>query len=155
VSEERKSLYEALADQGMLEYGCFIPGEFVRGHLELEMPELGTRSQFNAIALQEMSAVDGVREILLNQGKYVAGCGSGYRILTPGENKDQVDRYLAHAQNKIRRARKLERTSNPMSSGRPDQTHARLQAIERGIRSDFRFWNKKEKPDDDEDDATV
>jgi hypothetical protein len=82
----------------------------------------------------EMAAVDGVREMLLNEGKYIAGTGTDYRILTPGENTLQIDRYLAHAQNKIRRARKLERTSPAMSNGRPSQSAARTSAIERDLR---------------------
>jgi hypothetical protein len=129
-----KSLYEALNADGLLEFGSHIPGSFVREHLGLVMPELGTRAQFTAIALAEMGAVDGVREILLNEGKYITGTGADYRILTPGENTGQIDRYLAHAQNKIRRARKLERTSPAMSNGRPSQSAARTAAIERDLR---------------------
>lgn len=129
-----KSLYEALNAEGLLEFGSHIPGDFVREVLNLVLPDVGTRAQFNAVALAEMSAVDGVREMLLNEGKYIAGAGSDYRILTPGENTGQIDRYLAHAQNKIRRARKLERTSPAMSNGRPNQLAARTSAIERDLR---------------------
>jgi hypothetical protein len=154
VSEASRSLYEALAGEGLLEYGSFIPGDLVRRHLDLEMPQVGTRKQFLDISLDELSAVDRVREMLLNEGKYLAGSGDGYRILTPGENRGQVDRYLAHAQNKISRARKLERTSPAMSGGRPNQTQARLDAIERGIRKDphWKRWKDKGPPEPDTED---
>ena len=135
MSAAGKSLYEALNANGLLEYGSFIPGDVVRELLDIEMPETGTRKQFAAVALVELSAIDDVRELLLNEGKYIAGTADGYRILTPGENSGQIDRYLSNAQNKIRRARKLERTAPAMSNGRPDHTLDRLDAIERGLRS--------------------
>lgn len=129
-----RALFDALDAQGLLEYGSFIPGELVREVLGLEMPALGTKAQFDAISLSELGAIDGVREILLNLGKYIAGSSDGYRILTPGENSLQIDRYLSHAQNKIRRARKLERTSPAMTNGRPSQHAARRLMIEKTAR---------------------
>lgn len=127
-------MFDALEAEGLLEYGSFIPGEVVRAKLGLEMPNIGTKEQFDAVALAELSAIDAVREILLNFGKYLSGSGKGYRILTPGENTQQIDRYLAHAQNKIRRARKLERTSPAMTNGKPDQSAARILMVAKGAR---------------------
>jgi len=128
------SLFDALEGEGLLEYGSVIPGDFVRRVLGLDMPSVGTRRQFEEIALREMSAIDAVRERLLNHGKYIAGAGQNYRILTPAENSGQIDRYLGHAQNKIRRARKLERTSPAMFNGRPNTIGARLLMAEKSMR---------------------
>lgn len=133
-SRPHRALYDALEAKGLLEYGSFIHGDLVRAVLGIEMPQVGSRADFAAIALLELSAIDGVREILLNVGKYIAGSGDGYRILTPGENAIQVDRYLSHAANKIRRARKLARTTPAMTSDRPDQTGARLLLLAKSIR---------------------
>jgi len=128
---ESRNLFVALQEAGMIEYGSFIPGVFVRAVLGLDMPDTGTKKEFDSIALAELGAVDNVRETLLNQGMYIAGSGDGYRILTPAENSGQVDRYLGHAQNKIRRARKLERTSPAMTGGKPSQLKARMMMAER------------------------
>jgi hypothetical protein len=130
----RRSLYDALQADGLLEYGSHISGELVRRIVGLEMPELGRKEDFDAVALAELSAIDQVREILLGEGKYIIGTRDGYRILLPSENRDQIDRYLGHAQNKIRRARKLERCSPPMTNGKPDQTSARLSMIEQAFK---------------------
>jgi hypothetical protein len=130
----RDSLFDALEGEGLLEYGSFIPGDLVRSVLGLQMPDFGTRKQFADISLRELSAIDAVRERLLNLGKYIAAAGDGYRILTPSENRWQIDRYLGHAQNKIRRARKLERTSPAMTDGRPDSLAARLLMAEKSMR---------------------
>jgi len=125
-----KSLYGQLEAVGLLEYGQFIAGDFVRECLGLKMPELGTKKDFDEVALAELAAVDSVREVLLNNGKYIAGTKGGYRILLPSENREQIDRYLGHAQKKIGRARKLERTSPALTSGIPDQLRSRLAVAE-------------------------
>lgn len=129
-----QNLYQALDEVGLLDYGQHIDGDVVRDILGLVMPDVGTKRDFDEIALAELSAVDNLRETLLSQGKYIAGTKGGYRILLPSENADQIDRYLGHAQNKIRRARKLERCSPAMSKGKPNQTRARMMMIERSIR---------------------
>ena len=134
MSAVGKSLYEALDAEGLLEFGAFIRGGIVREHLNIEELAVGTRAQFAAIALQELGAVDAVREMLLHEGKYITASGDGYRILTPGENADQIKRYIAHAQNKLRRAHLLERTSPAMSNGRPSQVAARLLLAEASTR---------------------
>lgn len=133
------ALYGKLRDEGLLEYGGHIPGPYVRAFLGIEMPVIGTKRDFDAASLAELSAMDQVREALLGEGKYLAGSGDGYRILTPAENGAQVDRYLGQAQNKIRRARKLERTSPPMSDGQPSQLAARLMMADSGARRRFGF----------------
>ncbi len=129
-----KPLFAALDELGLLEYGSHIPGRTVREVLGLEMPEYGSKRDFDAVALAELSAIDAVREALLNLGKYISGSGDGYRILTPGENSAQIDRYLSNAQNKIRRARKLERTSPAVVSGAPSQRGARIMLTDTSLR---------------------
>jgi hypothetical protein len=143
VSAIGKSLYEMLAGEGLLEYASFIPGDLIREHLNIEMPSIGTRAQFASIALKELGAVDDVRAMLLEEGKYIAAANNGYRILSPGENAVQIDSYLSQAQNKIARARKLERTTPVMNDGRPSNLAARMLMSEKSLR---RFPLQRDKP---------
>ena len=121
-----KELHHTLKDAGMLEYGSHIPGEVVREVLGLEMPEIGTKEQFDAVALKELQAIDYVRNILLSEGKYLAGAPGGYRVLLPSENKAQVDAYMAQADRKLRRAQKLSRSMPSQNVNLADQTDARI-----------------------------
>lgn len=122
-----KDLLNALKQKDLLEYGSVIPGELVREILNIEYPEYGTREVFEGIALQELGAVDYVRNALLNEGKYLASNRGDYRILLPSENKRQIEAYTAQADRKIRRALKLSRHT-PVSADKSinDQQHARL-----------------------------
>lgn len=102
-----KELYQAIIDNGMAEYGTHIPAEFVRNTIGLKMPDVATKQEFDKIALLELAAIDYVRNIMLNQGKYIKGENGGYRILLPSENAQQVENYMSSADQKLRRAIKL------------------------------------------------
>lgn len=130
-----KDLHQSLKLAGMLEYGSHIPGEVVREVLGLEMPEIGTKAQFDAVALRELQAIDYVRNILLSEGKYIAGAPGGYRVLLPSENKAQVDAYMAQADRKLRRAQKLSRSMPSHHIGTADQTNTRIMLKRDSIRS--------------------
>lgn len=129
-----KDLHQSLKLAGMLEYGSHIPGEVVREMLGLEMPEIGTKAQFDAVALKELQAIDYVRNILLSEGKYIAGAPGGYRVLLPSENKAQVDSYMAQADRKLRRAQKLSRSMPTQNVAKIDQTDARIMMKRDSIR---------------------
>ena len=118
----------------MLEYGSHIPGEVVREVLGLEMPEIGTKAQFDAVALKELQAIDYVRNILLSEGKYLAGAPGGYRVLLPSENKAQVDSYMAQADRKMKRAQRLSRSMPAQNVGQVNQTDARIMLKRDSIR---------------------
>lgn len=129
-----KELHHTLKDAGMLEYGSHIPGEVVREVLGLEMPEIGTKAQFDAVALKELQAIDYVRNILLSEGKYLAGAPGGYRVLLPSENKAQVDSYMAQADRKLKRAQRLSRSMPAQNVGQVNQTDARIMLKRDSIR---------------------
>ena len=102
-----KPLYEALKARGLLEFGSVIMADTVREILGIEYPEFGTKKEFDELTLIELGAIDYVRNLLLNEGKYLAGHQGDYRILLPSENKRQVEAYMAQADRKMNRALKL------------------------------------------------
>lgn len=103
----KQSLYDFLGESGMLDYGTVITGELVRNFLGIEIPTFGTREQFNAAALKELDAIDRLRDMLLNEGKYIQGDKGDYRILLPSENGKQAANMVASANRKLRKAAKL------------------------------------------------
>lgn len=124
--DAHRDLHQALQAAGLLEYGSVIDGDYVREVLDLEMPEVGTKAEYDRIALAELAAIDYVRNILLGQGRYLKGTPSGYRVLLPSENKVQVDNYIASADQKLSRALKLSRNTPKEVGAMPDQTEARI-----------------------------
>tara|TARA_R110000868_G_scaffold300530_1_gene560956 strand:- start:252 stop:677 length:426 start_codon:yes stop_codon:yes gene_type:complete len=124
--QTHRDLYDALEDDGLLEYGSIIPSEMVHRVLGLEVPAIGTKAQFDRLSLLELAAMDYVRNILLNSGKYLTATPSGYRILLPSENAAQVEQYISSADKKLNRALKLCRTTPVISDGMPDQIEARI-----------------------------
>jgi hypothetical protein len=122
-----KDLLQRLQHRGLTEYGSTFHGDDVRQWIGLQLPETGTKREFDSIALKELAAVDYCRNFLLGEGKYLAQEGSGYRILLPSENKDQVEAYMQHADNKLKRALKLLRNMPTTDvSAPPDNTEARI-----------------------------
>jgi hypothetical protein len=115
-----KELLTALRERGLLEYGSVIKGEDVRDILGIEYPEIGTKKDFDEVALAELGAVDYVRNILLGEGKFIASHQGDYRILLPSENKRQVDAYMSQADRKLRRAHKLSRNTPSAESYKPN-----------------------------------
>lgn len=128
-----KDLYAELEARGLLEYGSVIHGDLVRDILGLEMPQYGTKKQFDEVTLQELGAIDYVRNILLGKGRYLAGSNGDYRVLLPSENKRQVDLYMGQADNKLRRALKLSKNM-PAATKRHDNTSARIMMKRESIR---------------------
>jgi len=97
-------LMKALIAQGLTDYGSIIPRELVREALELVAPDMGTEAEYRALVLEELTAVAPVRDELMEEGKYLKGTPSGYRILGVTENKEQVRAYDEAATRKTRRA---------------------------------------------------
>lgn len=114
-----KELLTTLRDRGLLEYGSVIKGDEVREILGIEYPEVGTKKDFDEVALAELGAVDYVRNVLLGEGKFIASHQGDYRILLPSENKRQVDAYMSQADRKLRRAHKLSRNTPSVESYKP------------------------------------
>ncbi len=124
MAKAGKDLLDFIRANGLDEYGSVIPVETVREVLKLEFPDTGTQKEFSALQLSELAGVDYVRNALLNEGKYLKGDGSAYRILLPSENHDQIFLYMASAENKLKRALKLEKTT-PVTSSKPSNVSAR------------------------------
>ena len=121
-----KALYEGLKESGLIGYGQVILGSVIRAILNIEIPAIGTKKEFDELSLKEMGAVDYVRNILLGQGKYLSSEKGDYRILLPSENKRQVDIYMNHADKKLKRALKLSRNMPNEDKYEVDNTSARI-----------------------------
>lgn len=119
-----RDLLTALGNAGLLEFGSVINRELVHQALGITVPAVGTRAEFEAIALAELSAIDYCRSHLLDLGKYLAGTDGGYRILLPSENQKQVELYMASADKKLGRAMKLSKNSPTLANTKPDQVEA-------------------------------
>lgn len=124
--EAGRELFAALQEAGQLEFGSEILATEVQAILGLEVPATATREVFNALAMAELAAVDYVRNVLLGQGKYLAGTRAGYRVLLPSENAQQIEHYMASADRKLNRALKLSRNTPAEAGHRADQTEARI-----------------------------
>lgn len=128
-------LLQHLKTLGLLQYGAVIEREVVHEFLGVTMPALGTRAEFDAVSLAELSATGAVRDALLREGKYLAATRTGYRVLLPSENKAQIDAYMASARRKLNRAQKLNRTTPVAHNHQADQTEARILLQQEGSRA--------------------
>lgn len=133
--DAHRELYAELSTRGLLDYGAVIPSSVVRGTLGLEFPNIGTKSEFDRLSLLELAAIDYVRNVLLGQGRYIAGTTTGYRVLLPSENAGQIEQYMSAADKKLSRALKLSRNSPVRPGETPDQTEARILMKREGARS--------------------
>lgn len=102
-----KDLYSFMELKGLLEFGSVITGDVVLKVLKVEYPKIGTREAFRDLDLFVLSAIDNVRQKLLNEGKYLAQSGGNYRILLPSENRSQCSKYIAAAQRKLKKSLRL------------------------------------------------
>ena len=132
--ERLRDVFDALDGESLFDFGAVIDRTIVHELLGLEMPEVAPKATYDRIAMVELQAMDYCRNILLGQGKYLAGVPAGYRVLLPHENKIQVDSYMESADRKLDRALKLSRNS-PGASPMPDQTEARIMMRRKGYRS--------------------
>lgn len=128
-------LLQHLKTLGLLQYGAVIEREVVHDFLGITMPALGTRAEFDAVSLAELSATGAVRDALLREGKYLAATRTGYRVLLPSENKAQIAAYMASARRKLNRAQKLNRTTPVAHNHQADQTEARILMQQEGSRA--------------------
>ncbi|RKZ87720.1 MAG: hypothetical protein DRQ39_03715 [Gammaproteobacteria bacterium] len=102
-----KDLLQHLRDEKLLGYGSVIPAALIQNFLGLSVPDIGTKADFDRLALQELSGIGYVRDHILNEGKYIAQVRDHYRILLPSENIAKVYGYMREASQKNARAQKL------------------------------------------------
>lgn len=136
MSEQAKTtdLLRAIKEKGLDAYGSTIPADWVREVLGIQMPEVGTKRDFDAVAIAELSAIDRVRTALLDQGKYLGMRDGNYRILLPSENARQVELYMQQADKKLRRGLRLSRNSPQQPSAQPSNIETRLVLKQQSIR---------------------
>lgn len=136
---QHRDFLDYLARQGLTEFGSVIEQSLVHELLGIELPDVGTQRQFRDAALTELAAVDYCRNALLNEGKYIGSIPSGYRILLPSENAEQVETYISQADKKLSRALKLSRnTPQHNDSNRSETQQARMLMKQSGIQRRFK-----------------
>jgi len=133
-SETQKGLMSELSELQLLEFGSVITRDLVHRLLGIEMPSYAAKEVYDRLAMIELSAIDYCRNILLGQGKYLAGTPAGYRVLLPSENKAQIDSYISSADKKLSRALKLSRNTPVTQGVHLDQTEARIMMKKTGMR---------------------
>lgn len=136
-----KNLLEWFRENNRDAHGSTVSGIDVRAVLNLRMPELGTKSEFDSIALKELSAIDYVRNVLLDEGKYLKQDGDGYRILLPSENAVQINNFMLSANRKLRRAHRLSKSSQVEPSKTSMNTEARM-AVQRQAIMEHRAYGR-------------
>lgn len=129
-----KELLHFLEQNKFIEFGAVIPSNIVQEKLGLVYPEIASKKEFDRLALEELAAIDYVRNVLLGRGMYLSGKDGNYRILLPSENARQVELYISSADKKLNRALKLTRNSPKTDYTKPDQTEARIMMKKHGVR---------------------
>lgn len=132
--DEHRDFLDYLIGDGKTEYGATFTRKEVYRLLNLDVPEVGTMRQFNAIALKELAAIDYVRNFLLGKGKYLAQDGEAYRVLLPSENQGVIENYMSSADRKLNRALKLSKNTPKQAGEKHDQTQARILMKREGLR---------------------
>jgi len=106
-----KDLYGFMNDNNLLEFGSVITGEMVLSALNISYPETGTRQDFKSLDLYVLGAVEYVRKVIVEEGKYLAQSNGNYRILLPSENAQQCSRYIHSAQKKLNKSLRLSKNT--------------------------------------------
>lgn len=136
MSNQGKDLLSFIRTANLDEYGAVIPVEMVHTIIGIEFPETGTQKEYSSLQLQELAAVDYVRNTLLNEGKYLKLDGMAYRILLPSENAGQIALYMQSAEKKLKRALKLNKNT-PAENRVNDNTSARAMLKIKSIRGEI------------------
>ena len=130
-----RCLLDYIRNRHLDEYGSVILASEVRHIIGAEFPEVGTRRQFESAALAELSAVDYVRNVLINEGKYLTQSNGDYRILLPNENASQIERYMSGADKKLRRAQRLSKNTPKTDAAPNDNVAARIHMKREAIKA--------------------
>lgn len=127
-----ETLWAALQKDGLVGYGNDIPVSYIHEHLDLIMPEIGKRKDFERIQLVEMQAIEYVRKQLLDQGMWITRQGDAYHIPLPSENSHYATNMLSSAARKIKRAGRLVQNT-PQCNQPPDQTASRVLLLQDSV----------------------
>ena len=145
MSEEKsivQTLYETLRDGGELEYGSTVKRNRVLEIMGIENIEVGTQQDFQDQELAELSGIGYIRNILINQGKWIVRKGDTYRVLQPSENGSQIDAFMRSGSNAYLKATKLSKSTEPKYLVEHTQTAAKIQSRKKAAREKA-ILNKK------------
>lgn len=118
----------------LTEYGSEFPATLVHEIVGIAYPDTASKRVFDELALKELSAIDYVRNVLIGQGKYLEARGDIYRICLPSENRVYVELYMKSADNKLRRASRLSRSTPSQGNSTHGQDGVRLHLKQTGRR---------------------
>ena len=136
-----KEFYAWYVENGYTAYGAEVPVSVVQAFLKLDYPETACKKVYDELTLIELGYIDYIRNLLLNEGKYLTNSRGVYRVLLPSENAAQVDRYMSGANKRLNRALKLSKNT-PAEYKKPnDNTAVRIELKKKSIRESHRFGN--------------
>lgn len=145
MSEEKslpQTLYETLRNTAELEYGATFSRARVLSIMGIEDIEFGTQKEFQEQELAELSGIGYVRNILINEGKWIVRKGNTYRVLQPSENGSQIDSFMRSGSSAYLKASKLAKSTEPKYLVEHDQLAAKIQSRRKAARDKARL-NKK------------
>lgn len=104
---KKHDLMAYLKNNKLTDYGSVIDGAEVRKIIGIEYPVVATKAVFDALSLEELSAIDYCRNVLLKTGRYLAQYKGNYRILLKSENHAQARSHMRSADKKLKNAMAL------------------------------------------------
>jgi len=110
-NNDKRSIIDTMKEARMLDHGSYISGDEFRNYFGIKMPVMGKHSDFKSAELEELTCSGFLRDLLLNEGKYLKSEKDSYRILLPSENKEQVLSYMSQADKKLKRGIKLNKNT--------------------------------------------
>ena len=115
-AENAKDLLDWLRDEGLITYGAVVSVERIHKKLEIVIPDMATKQEFDTLALTELNYIEYVRNALVKRGMYFQRNGAAYRILLPSENSKKVESLMNSASKKLNRAVRLSKNT-PKADG--------------------------------------
>ncbi len=111
TNQDKRNIIQQMRHAGLLDHGAVFSGSEFREIFKLTMPKTGTKAEFDVITLEELSYAGFIKDILLNEGKYLKSERGDYRVLLPSENQQQIIAYMSQADKKLKRGIKLNKNT--------------------------------------------
>ena len=118
--KQLKSKIENLMNDGVFDFGSIIPNDIITSSFELNKL---TEAEYNSMTLKhirkriesdtlvELNVIGMIRNILLNEGRYITKIKENYRVCLPSENYDIAEKYFNEGNRKFNKARRLLKNS--------------------------------------------
>lgn len=113
MCDKSSDLFDHLELMGCLSYGGTFTRSMVLDAMDVEIILEGTREDFQEMDLAELEAVGYIRNVLINQGKWVVRKGETYRVLMPSENEGQIRAFSQRGDRAYLKATKLAKSTPP------------------------------------------